>query len=120
MDYSEELHFKLRRVEDALARIGGLDVPVAGIVGASSPENYRNKAIYNVGKVEGRSVTGFYRERSHEIVPTETCLIQAEVADRAAAAVRHWMDRYAVTAYNEALRSGTVRHVLLPVRLCYG
>ncbi len=111
MDYSEELRFKLRRVEDALARIGGLDVLVAGIVGASSPENYRNKAIYNVGKVEGRSVTGFYRERSHEIVPTETCLIQAEVADRAAAAVRRWMDRFAVTAYNETLRSGTVRHV---------
>ena len=111
MDYAEELRLKLRRVEDALKRIGGLDVPVAGIVGAQSVENYRNKAIYNVGKLEGRSVTGFYRERSHDIVPTEACLIQAEVADRAAAAVRRWMDRFAVTAYNEEIRSGTVRHV---------
>ena len=111
MDYPEELRLKLRRVEDALKRIGGLDVPVAGIVGAESTEKYRNKAIYTVGKSEGRSVTGFYRERSHEIIPTEACLIQADVADRASAAVRRWMDRFAVTAYNEQLRSGTVRHV---------
>ena len=88
MDYSEELRFKLKRAEDALRRIGGLEVPITGIVGARSPENYRNKAIYNVGKREGRTITGFYRERSHEIIPAEHCHIQAGMADRAAAAVR--------------------------------
>lgn len=111
MAYDEELRFKQRRVEDALRRIGGLNVPLTGIIGADNIENYRNKAIYSVGKVEGRAVTGFFRERSHDIVPTEQCLIQAEVSDRAAAAVRHWMDRYAVPAYNETLRTGIVRHV---------
>jgi 23S rRNA (uracil1939-C5)-methyltransferase len=111
MDYAEELRLKLRRVEDALRRIGGLDVRVTGIVGANSIENYRNKAIYAVGKSEGRSVTGFFRERSHDIVPTEKCLIQANVSDRASAAVRRWMDKYYVTAYNEELRNGVVRHV---------
>ncbi|NLA87698.1 MAG: class I SAM-dependent RNA methyltransferase, partial [Clostridiales bacterium] len=111
MDYSEELRLKLRRVEDALRRIGGLDVPITGIIGADSIENYRNKAIYAVGKKDGRAVTGFYRERSHDIVPTEKCLIQTDVSDRAAATVRRWMDKYCVTAYNEELRSGVVRHV---------
>ncbi len=111
MDYAEELRLKLRRVEDALRRIGGLDVHVTGIIGADSIENYRNKAIYAVGKSEGRSVTGFFRERSHDIVPTERCLIQADVSDRAAAAVRRWMDKHYVSAYNEELRTGVVRHV---------
>jgi len=111
MDYAEELRLKLRRVEDALRRIGGLDVKVTGITGADSIENYRNKAIYAVGKREGRTVTGFFRERSHDIVPTEKCLIQADVSDRASAAVRRWMDRYYIPAYNEELRSGVVRHV---------
>jgi 23S rRNA (uracil1939-C5)-methyltransferase len=111
MDYAEELRLKLRRVEDALRRIGGLDVRVTGIIGADSIENYRNKAIYAVGRNEGRAVTGFFRERSHDIVPTEKCLIQADVSDRASAAVRRWMDKYYVTAYNEELRSGVVRHV---------
>ncbi len=111
MDYAEELQLKRRRVEDALRRIGGLDVPITGIVGSDLIENYRNKAIYAVGKNEGRTVTGFYRERSHDIVPTEKCLIQADVSDRAAAAVRRWMDQYFVTAYSEERRSGVIRHV---------
>lgn len=111
MAYEEELRMKLRRVEDALRRIGGLDVRVNGIVGADAIDNYRNKAIYAVGKAEGRAVTGFFRERSHDIVPTEICRIQAEVSDRASAAVRRWMDKHFVTAYNEELRSGIVRHV---------
>ncbi|MEL4105480.1 23S rRNA (uracil(1939)-C(5))-methyltransferase RlmD [Oscillospiraceae bacterium WX1] len=111
MDYAEELRFKRRRVEDALQRIGGLTVPVTGIIGSDDVARYRNKAIYAVGKDEGRTVTGFYRERSHDIVPTDTCLIQAEVSDRAAAAVRRWMDRYSVPAYDEVRRSGAVRHV---------
>jgi 23S rRNA (uracil1939-C5)-methyltransferase len=111
MDYAEELRLKLRRVEDALRRIGGLNVKVTGIVGADSIVNYRNKAIYAVGKSEGRAITGFFRERSHDIVPTEKCLIQTDVSDRASAAVRRWMDRYCVPAYNEELRSGVVRHV---------
>lgn len=111
MEYAEELRFKHRRVEDSLRRIGGLDVQVREIVGAESIENYRNKAIYAVGKLEGRTVTGFYRERSHDLVPAETCLIQAEISDRASRAVRHWMDKFAVTAYTEQLRSGLIRHV---------
>ena len=111
MDYGEELELKRRRVEDALRRIGGLDVVLTGIVGAPNVNNYRNKAIYTVGKNEGRAVTGFFRERSHDIVPTESCLIQAEVSDRVSAAVRRWMDKNSVTAYSEERRSGVVRHV---------
>ena len=111
MAYSEELELKRRRVEDAFRRIGGLDVPVTGIVGAASTQNYRNKAIYAVGRIEGRAITGFFREHSHDIVQTDACRIQAEVADRAAAAVRRWMDRFFITAYSEELRSGVVRHV---------
>lgn len=111
MDYTEELQLKHRRVEDALCRIGGLDVSLEGIVGADCIESYRNKAIYAVGTKVGHAVTGFYRERSHDIVPTERCHIQTEVSDRAAAAVRRWMDRYQVTAYDEVRHRGLVRHV---------
>lgn len=111
MDYAEELRLKKHRVEDALRRIGGLDVPVAGIVGADQIERYRNKAIYAVGREDGRAVTGFFREHSHEIVPTENCLIQAEISDRAAKAVRNWMNKYYVSAYSESLADGLVRHV---------
>lgn len=113
MDYEEELRFKLQRVRDALERIGGLDVPLTGIVGSEKTERYRNKVIFNVGEQNGRAVTGFYRARSHDIVATESCLIQAEVSDRAAAALRRWMDRCHVPAYDETTGRGLIRHLFI-------
>jgi 23S rRNA (uracil1939-C5)-methyltransferase len=111
LDYEEELAFKLQRVKDALQRIGGLDVPVSGIVGSEITERYRNKAIYNVGEINGSAVTGFYRARSHDIVETDACLIQADVSDRAAAALRRWMNRHRIPAYDETTGKGLVRHL---------
>lgn len=111
MDYDEELDIKRQRVQDALRRIGGLDIDVPVIVGADNPSRYRNKAIYAVDKVGGKAITGFYRARSHDVVPAEQCLIQAEISDRAALAVRQWMDECGVSAYDEVTRRGAVRHV---------
>lgn len=44
MTYEEELQMKRQRVEDALRRIGGLDLGVEVIHGAAHPDRYRNKA----------------------------------------------------------------------------
>ncbi len=111
MDYEEELAMKRQRVEDALHFLGGLDIPVREIVGSPAVLRYRNKAIYAVGCVSGEPATGFFRERSHDIIPTDRCLIQAEASDRAAEAVRRWMLENGVPAYDEKTRTGAIRHV---------
>lgn len=111
MDYEEELSLKLGKVSDAIHRLGGADIPVDTIHGAETLEGYRNKAIYAVGQREGRTVTGFYRERSHDVMETNDCLIQAEFSARAAEAVREWMDSAKVSYYDEKTRKGCVRHV---------
>lgn len=49
------------------------------------PLCYRNKAIYAVGKKNGRVVKGFYRASSHDITPVEQCLLQLPLADKAGA-----------------------------------
>ena len=122
MSYEEELHFKLSRVNDALQRIGGLDFSVEKIIGSSDKSiyNYRNKAIYAVGSADnGSAVTGFFRERSHSIVPVDSCLIQTELSSDCAAALRSFMDENAVPAYNEADGSGLIRHLFTRCSLKY-
>ena len=47
MDYSLELKFKLDRVNDALRRIGGLELQADKILPAPVREGYRNKAVYS-------------------------------------------------------------------------
>ena len=46
MTYQEELEAKRQRVEDALHRLGGLDLPVSAIHGAQNTQGYRNKVQY--------------------------------------------------------------------------
>ena len=111
MDYEEELRFKRERVESAFRRIGGLDLSLDRVTGAEDCLGYRNKTIYNVSSADGRAVTGFYRPRSHDVVPVERCVIQAGYSDRAAAAVRRWMDENGVPAYDEHTGKGSVRRV---------
>ena len=110
MDYTEELRLKENRVADAMARVGNLDAPVAPIIAAKEQSHYRNKAIFAVG--DG-PVTGFYRRRSHAVVPVEKCLIQTDAANRAASALREWMSANDVLAYNEAAHDGLIRHLFV-------
>ena len=111
MDYDEQLRMKLARVNDALTRIGGVSTPVQDIIGMEYPLCYRNKAIYAVGKKNGRVVKGFYRASSHDITPVEQCLLQLPLADKAAQAVCDWMNLRGVAPYDEVTGRGTVRHL---------
>jgi 23S rRNA (uracil1939-C5)-methyltransferase len=110
--YDEELRAKRQRVQDALRRIGGLTLPVEEILGAADPLHYRNKCQYPVG-VDGS--VGFYRRRTHSVVPVTACRIQAAQADATAGAVREWMCRYRVPAYDERTGRGLVRHIYVRV-----
>ena len=112
LTYPEELWAKRQRVQDALTRLGGADIRVEEILGAKNPLHYRNKSQYPVG---ADGAIGFYRARSHQVVPVKRCLIQPEAADKTAAAVGEWMRRYKVPAYDEATGKGLVRHVYVRV-----
>ena len=86
--YEEELRAKSAKVHDAVRRIGGVEMQPEAVVGSDRIYSYRNKAQYPVGRTEDGVVTGFYRVRSHDIVPVDRCLIQTEQADTLAKIVR--------------------------------
>ena len=112
LTYPEELRAKRQRVQDAITRLGGSAVEVEEILGAKDPTHYRNKSQYPVG---ADGAIGFFRERSHQVVAVEGCLIQRPEADRTAEAVRAWMRRYKISAYDETTGKGLVRHVYVRV-----
>lgn len=111
MSYEEELRFKLSRVNDALIHIGKQDVTADYIIGAEDTEHYRNKGILAVADIDGLPHAGFYRERSHELIAVDDCLIQNELSHKAAAAVTDFMREHGIPAYDEETHKGTVRHI---------
>ena len=109
MDRTEELAAKRQRVQDALRRIGGSAVTVEGIDGGA-PLHYRNKSQYPVA-ADGS--VGFYKARSHQVVPVTQCLIQRPQADAAAQALRTYIASCGVSCYDEKTRRGLVRHLYI-------
>ena len=113
MDYAEELRLKKQRVLDAFSRLGGVELAELPITGARELDGYRNKVQYPVQPRGKAAVAGFFRPRTHEVIPIETCRIQPPCADSLRRAVLRWMADCNVPAYNEKSHTGAVRHIYL-------
>ena len=113
--YEAELQIKTQRVRDALERIGGLqDFQMEPILAAPDRCRYRNKCQLPIGlSKDGALQLGFYAVNSHRIVNTESCLLQPEAFDRAAAAFRRWYAVLGESVYDEASHSGVLRHLYM-------
>lgn len=109
MAYVEELEAKRRRVEDALRRIGGVDLPVSVIYGAKNTHRYRNKVQFPVSA----GAIGYYQGRTHKVVDIADCLLQPELDTVCRTAVKGWMERFHISAYDERTGKGLVRHLFL-------
>lgn len=108
--YERELDFKLERVNEAYRRIGGLSLQAEGILGAAETEGYRNKAVYAVGPA---LEPGFFRPRSHDVIPAERCRLQSPASDRAALAVCAFCRENGFSAYDEQSGRGLLRHIFV-------
>ena len=111
LSYEEELRFKLGRVNDALRRIGKQEVQAKEILGSVAQDRTRNKAIFAVANTANGPAFGFYRERSHELIPVEDCRLQSELSCRCAKAVVDFLKKENLPAYDENTGKGTVRYV---------
>ncbi len=111
ISYEEELAFKKQRVSDCLERITGIDLKPEEIIGAENTSHYRNKAQFPVQNINGEPQMGFFRERSHDIIPVENCLIQNEDCTSIICALKAWMKKYSIPAYDEIAHTGIVRHL---------
>lgn len=111
ISYEEELRFKKQRVADVLQHITGIDLVPQDIIGADNICFYRNKAQFPVKLYNGITELGFYRERSHDIIPIEQCKIQHPECKGVIAALKKWMNEYNIPPYDELKLNGTVRHL---------
>lgn len=78
MNYRAQLDWKRGVVRNALQRIGGFaGADVRDTIGMLSPRDYRNKMSLVVKpRRNGKPpLLGFYRQRTHDVVPIEACPI---------------------------------------------
>ncbi|UTH13409.1 23S rRNA (uracil(1939)-C(5))-methyltransferase RlmD [Macrococcus equipercicus] len=112
LSYDAQLQMKEEQVRNLIRKMTKLDIPVRPIIGMENPWRYRNKSQLPV-KREDEIVTGFYRPRSHDIVPIEECIIQKESHDDIMNELRRLLNELNVSIYDERRHSGNLRHIVI-------
>ena len=111
MTYEEELQGKRQRIQDALSRLGGVNLQLPGVLGAENTMRYRNKVQFPVAVEKKGLAVGYYRSRSHDVLDAPDCALQPVSVTALRQAFKEWMERYAVPAYEEQQGTGLVRHL---------
>ena len=116
LDYQEQLNIKTNEVKQVISRIGKLDdVIIHPALGMEEPFRYRNKAQFPIQKVDGVPVIGFYKKKSHDIIPTDECIIQHDVNDKIIKIIKTYIRAYKVSIYDEKTHTGVLRHLVTKV-----
>lgn len=84
------------------------------IIGMEKPEHYRNKVHAVFGEDRKHNViSGIYEEKSHRIVPVDSCYIENKKADEIIVTIRGLLKSFKIRPYNEDSGYGLLRHVLI-------
>ncbi len=115
IEYEETLKIKRQSVETTLKK-QGIELQVNEIIGMDKPLFYRNKLQYPIGKgIDNKPVMGIFAERTHRIVPTESCFIQNERLQEIANGIFSFIKNNKIPVYDEINLSGEIRHLVLRI-----
>ena len=114
INYKKQLEYKTKRVKNAIKRIAKIDTKVNDCIGMKNPYHYRNKIQVPFAKDrKGNVVYGFYKENSHEIIPTKECMIEDKRASSILWDIKELIKKMGIPTYNEDNGRGILRYVLI-------
>ncbi|MDN5828602.1 MAG: 23S rRNA (uracil(1939)-C(5))-methyltransferase RlmD [Staphylococcus equorum] len=115
MTYQAQLNMKKEQVVNLFHRKGDFkDTIIHDTIGMDNPWFYRNKSQVPVGKNnENKVITGFYRQRSHDIIDMDECLIQDNMHQDVLNQLKLWFNELNISIYNERKKQGLMRHVVI-------
>lgn len=73
---------------------------------------YRNKMSVPISNQNGSIVLGYYKEKTHNVVPFEKCYLHDEWGNTIAKAFINYANRYKLTAYDERTKKGLLKHLV--------
>lgn len=86
------------------------------IIPMEDPNHYRNKVHAVFGEdARHNAISGTYEEKSHRIVPIDSCLIENRKADEIIVSIRGLLKSFKIRPYDEDTGRGLLRHVLVRV-----
>ncbi|GGC76068.1 23S rRNA (uracil(1939)-C(5))-methyltransferase RlmD [Enterococcus wangshanyuanii] len=116
--YPAQLTFKKDLLKQALHKFKPRNFeqyPLRKTIGMKNPWNYRNKAQFQLRKIDGEIEAGLYQAESHHLVPIDDCLVQQPATTKVMNALVELLNKYQLPIYNERKNSGIFRTLMVRV-----
>lgn len=115
LSYQAQLAMKKEQVINLFHRKANFENTIIhDTIGMETPWRYRNKSQIPIGKNENNdAIMGFYRQRSHQIIDMDECLIQDTKHQDVMNHVKQWCNELNVSIYDERKKAGLMRHVVI-------
>ena len=109
-EYGEQLEAKSTRLRKLMEPYCKPEPMIA----MEQPGYYRNKVHAVFGEDRKHNIiSGIYEEKSHRIVPLDSCYIENQQADKIIVSIRGLLKSFKIRPYNEDTGYGLLRHVVI-------
>lgn len=112
MSYEEEINMKKNFFINTISKMIK-NPPIEDVISSDNPYNYRNKIQLPVGYSNDSYIVGFYQERSHNIIPSDECLIENSLARTVINEIIDLLNESNIYPYDEENHTGDLRHLIL-------
>ncbi|BGE82034.1 23S rRNA (uracil(1939)-C(5))-methyltransferase RlmD [Staphylococcus petrasii] len=115
MTYEAQLAMKKEQVVNLFHRKAQFnETLINDTIGMEDPWRYRNKSQLPIGKnKDNHTIMGYYRQRSHDIIDMDSCLIQDQQHQEIMNHVKQWLIDFNISIYNERTKKGLLRHLVI-------
>jgi len=113
MAYEKQLEMKKEIVENALSRIGNQNIKALPTIGMKDPWRYRNKGYFHLARENGKIQLGFYKSRSHILVPACQCRLFSTAINRLVKYLEEHLTRGEISIYDNETNQGNLRGIIL-------
>lgn len=98
--YQKTLQEKLAYVNKCLKE-QKINFQIDKIIGSEKNVQYRNKMIIGFKKVNGKVISGFYEENSHQIIDLDDCLMNSPLQNQVARGLKEIIISMRLQPYDE-------------------
>lgn len=115
MTYEAQLAMKKKQMVNLFHRKAQFnETLINDTIGMEDPWRYRNKSQLPIGKdKDNHTIMGYYRQRSHDIIDMDSCLIQDQQHQEIMNHVKQWLNDFNISIYNERTKKGLLRHLVI-------
>jgi 23S rRNA (uracil1939-C5)-methyltransferase len=108
LSYNAEIAAKEQFIKSAFR---GLDVTLLPIHKSPLTDGYRNICRFPVVKTQSKTLFGFYREHSRDIIPVKACYAADSVISEIATEITALSDKLGISVYDPEKHEGVLRHI---------